>query len=87
MIVITSGVKQVTPAAADTFCGIFLRKESESGNLIPLARSYHGKDWESAPGPLASPTENVNATTIILPDLQDANDRYVILTKEGSMPV
>jgi hypothetical protein len=86
MIVITSGVKQVTPAAADTFCGIFLRKESESGNLIPLARSYHGKDWESAPGPLASPTENVNATTIILPDLQDANDRYVILTKEGSMP-
>jgi hypothetical protein len=85
MIVITPGVKQVAPASSDIFCGIFLRKGSESGSLIPLARSYHGKGWESSPGPLASPPENVNSTTVVLPQLQDANDRYVILAKDGSM--
>ena len=85
MVVITPGVKQVAPAAANTFCGIFLRQGSESGNIIPLARSYHGRGWEAAPGPLACPTENVNATTVVLPDLQDADDRYVILAKDGSL--
>jgi hypothetical protein len=85
MIVITPGVKQVSPAPADTFCGIFLRKGSESGSIIPLARSYHGRGWEAAPGPLACPAENINATTVVLPELQDADDRYVILAKDGSL--
>jgi hypothetical protein len=85
MIVITPGLKQIAPASSDTFCGIFLRKGSESGTLIPLARSYDGKGWESSPGPLASPPENVNSTTILLPELQDASDRYVILAKDGFM--
>lgn len=85
MIVITPGEKQIAPAPLDIFCGIFIRKESETGNLIPLARSYSGKGWEAAPGPLACPTKHVNATTIFLPPLQDTNDRYVILAKDGYM--
>lgn len=83
MVTTSAGMKSVSAAAADTFCGIFLRKQS--GDLIPLARSYHGEEWEAAPGPLACPTEDVNATNVLLPDLQDANDSYVILSKDGSM--
>jgi hypothetical protein len=51
-----------------------------------MARSYHGYDWEVAPGPLALPSSNVNANNVLLPILPaDApNDRYVILTKDGS---
>jgi len=76
-------MKAVTSAAADTFCGIFIHKQL-TGDLIPLARSYHGQDWESAPGPLACPAEDVNATNVLLPNLQDPNDSYVILTKDGT---
>ena len=82
MVVITPGTKSVTAAAANTFCGIFRR--TESGVLIPMARSYNGHDWEAAPGPLACPTKNVNATTVILPEPQDTTDRYVILTKDAA---
>lgn len=80
----SSGLKSVTPAAPNTFCGIFLHKK-QSGDLIPLARSYHGQDWESAPGPLACPSKDVTSTSVLLPDLQDPNDEYVVLTKAGTM--
>ncbi|KAL7537288.1 hypothetical protein ACHAXR_008774, partial [Thalassiosira sp. AJA248-18] len=82
MVTITSGLKTLTSAAPNTFCGIFLHKQ-ESGDLIPLARSYHGQAWEAAPGPLACPSEDVNATSISLPTL--TSDTYVILSKDGSM--
>jgi hypothetical protein len=84
-------------ASANTlFCGIFRRTTiaAESGGgssskLIPMARSYHRYDWEAAPGPLALPSSNVNANNVLLPNLPaDApNDRYVILTKDGSSSV
>ena len=83
MATVSSGLKAVAPAAGNTFCGIFLQKQS--GDLIPLARSYKGNGWESAPGPLACPTEGVDATSVLLPDLEDPNDSYVILSKDGTM--
>jgi len=83
MVTITPGPKAVTSAPADTFCGIFLQKES--GDLVPMARSYHGHDWESAPGPLACPSGDVSATMVLLPTPEDPNDSYVILSKDGSM--
>lgn len=83
-VIVTHGIKSLTAAASNTFCGIFLRKQS-SGDIIPLARSYHGQDWESAPGPLACPTEDVTATSVVLPELDDPNDEYIILTKDGTM--
>jgi hypothetical protein len=51
-----------------------------------MARSYHGNNWEVAPGPLALTAFNVNATDLLLPNLPiDApNDRYVILSKDGT---
>ena len=66
MVTISPGHKQVAVADANTYCGIFLRKSS-SGDLIPMARSYHGHDWEPSPGPLACNTEDVSATTVIQP--------------------
>ena len=84
MVTISPGHKQVAVADTNTYCGIFLRKSS-SGDLIPMARSYHGHDWEPSPGPLACNTEDVSATTVILPDPKDSNDEYVILSKDGSM--
>ncbi|KAL7542550.1 hypothetical protein ACHAXR_011864 [Thalassiosira sp. AJA248-18] len=83
MAIVSSGFKSVPVAADNAFCGIFLRKQS--GDLIPLARSYNGQNWEPAPGPLASPADDVNATNILLPDPQDPSDEYVILSKNGTM--
>ena len=79
----SAGPKQVNVAASNTYCGIFLQKPS--GDLIPLARSYNANDWESAPGPMACPAEDVTATSVLLPELVDPSDNYVILSKDASM--
>lgn len=79
----SAGLKQVTIADANTYCGIFLHKPS--GDLIPLARSYNTEDWESAPGPMACPSEDVGPTSVLLPELEDPSDSYVILSKDASM--
>ena len=47
--------------------------------------SYKGNDWEAAPGTLVCPTKGVDATSVLLPDLKDPNDNYVILSKDGTM--
>ena len=79
----SAGLKQVTIADPNTYCGIFLHRPS--GDLIPLARSYNAEDWESAPGPLACPSEDVGPTSVLLHQLKDPEDSYVILSKDGSM--
>ena len=84
MDVVAPGHKAVTAAEANEFCGIFVKKQA-SGNLVPVARSYDGEDWEPAPGPLAGTAETVNATHVTLLDLEDSTDTYVILAKDGSM--
>ena len=83
MVAINPGEKFIDRAGADTFCGIFLQKQS--GDLIPMARSYNQQDWEPAPGPLACRSDDVTATSVRLPNLSDTNDNYVILSKEGSL--
>ena len=81
MVPVSPGLKFVPVADANTYCGIFLQKQS--GAIIPLARSYHGQDWESAPGPLACPPEDVTASSVILPTPEDPSDSYVIISKDG----
>eukprot|EP00581_Thalassiosira_minuscula_P008298 CAMPEP_0183702756 /NCGR_PEP_ID=MMETSP0737-20130205/764_1 /TAXON_ID=385413 /ORGANISM="Thalassiosira miniscula, Strain CCMP1093" /LENGTH=916 /DNA_ID=CAMNT_0025929427 /DNA_START=314 /DNA_END=3061 /DNA_ORIENTATION=- len=87
VVPITAGLKGVTPASGNTFCGIFLRKTA-TGALVPLARSYKEGDWEAAPGPLACPVEDVNATSVFLPELEGdaaAEEEYVILSKSSTL--
>ena len=80
---VTPGIKSVTAAGTDQYCGVFLQKQS--GDLVPLARSYNSFDWEAAPGPMACPPEDVSATQINLPDIVDPNDSYIVVSKDGSM--
>ena len=82
MDTIAPGVKAVTATELYEFCGIFLQKSS--GDLVPLARSYDGEDWEPAPGPLVGTGDNVNATHVVLPALENPADAYVVLSKDGS---
>ena len=70
-------------ADANTYCGIFLRKGS--GDIIPLARSYNGQGWESAPGPFACPPQDVNVSSVLLPEHDDPTNEYVIISKSDTM--
>lgn len=86
--VTASGYKIAGPAAANTFCGVFIQKQG-SGALIPFSRSYNTNDWEASAGPFASPIDGIACSVddcdFTLPDLEDANDSYVILTKDGTL--
>jgi hypothetical protein len=77
---------------AQTFCGIYIQRENLDGDisLIPYARSY-SYPWESAPGPYASPSQNIECSSnevgceIELAPLSADGDRYVILAKDGKV--
>lgn len=78
---------------AETFCGIYIQREKTDGgiSLIPYARSYNGHPWESAPGPYASPSQNIDCSStevgcqIELAPLSADGDSYIILAKDGKV--
>ncbi|EJK52364.1 hypothetical protein THAOC_28369, partial [Thalassiosira oceanica] len=98
MTILQPGPKLVNVSSSGSFCGIFRR--TQAGDLIPLARSYNGNGWEPSAGPFAlsfgeilgsassGGTESRRLTSsssnIVLPELVDPNESYVILSKDGS---
>lgn len=82
---LSSGSVSILQSSTDTICGVYISTDS---SLIPFARSYDGKDWEAAPGPRASPPGGIECSgsncSIQLPALQNANHKYVLLSKDGS---
>ncbi|KAL7542499.1 hypothetical protein ACHAXR_011825, partial [Thalassiosira sp. AJA248-18] len=81
------GNKIASPAGTDVYCGIFIQKGG-SGALIPYTRSYNNHEWEASPGPLAIPADGIACTAVdcdlVLPDLEDDGDTYIILAKDGA---
>ena len=102
---LSPGLKLVGLSGLDEFCGIFLQSSvvgadgEGTPHLIPFARSYDGRMWEAAPGPHASPQEDIFCTTsedgssetlcgMELPSIDasaSADSTYVILTKDGTL--
>ena len=97
MTILLPGTKLVNVSNIGSFCGIFRR--TRVGDLIPLARSYNGNGWEPSAGPFALSFEAIlesassgagsrrltsSSSNIVLPELGDPNESYVILSKDGS---
>jgi hypothetical protein len=88
-IELPSGYVNVFNSVNNEICGIYIVKSDNS--LTPYARSYDGNEWESAPGPLASPMQDIDCSTgscsIQLPALTNTNNSYVMFTKHASPSV
>jgi len=93
---LTAGGKLTFTSSLNMYCGIFIETGGEEEmSLIPYARSYNQNQWEASPGPFASPSRGIVCQTssssftslceIDLPPLASSSDRYIMISKIGSM--
>jgi len=93
---LTAGGKLTFTSSLNMYCGIFIETGGgEEMSLIPYARSYNQNQWEASPGPFASPSRGIVCQTssssftslceIDLPPLASSSDRYIMISKDGSM--
>ena len=82
-----AGIKRISHATVDTYCGIFIQKSD--GSLIPYARSYNQYNWESSPGPYACASSKIDCSSgttcdVDLSVLTDTDDKYIIISMDDT---